>query len=43
MVVAARVAATTQAPGAVGALHHHAAGVLEHLQLPLLVVPATEG
>ena len=33
---------TTQVPGAVGALHHHTAGVLEDLQVPVLGVPASE-
>ena len=42
VVVAARVVTTTQVPGAVGALHHHTAGVLEDLQVPFLGVPASE-
>ena len=37
--VAARVVTTTQVPGAVGALHHHTAGVLEDFQLLPLRVP----
>ena len=40
--VAARVATTTQVPGAVGALHYHTAGVLEDLLVSFLGIPASE-